>query len=360
MKAVYNYGAGPAMLPKEVMQRASDELLDWQETGISVMELSHRSEEFMAIAERTEIDLRDLLGIPSDYQVLFLQGGASSQFAMVPLNLMQDEAAADYIHTGTWSGKAIAEGSRFCRVNVAATAEPGGFTTIPMWSEWVLDTDAAYVHYTSNETIQGVQFHWVPEVGEVPLVVDMTSDILSRPVDISRFGVIYASAQKNLGPAGLTVVILRSDLIGSARAGTPCLYQYETHARHGSMYNTPPTFSWYMAGLVLTWLKDKGGLAVMAGCNQRKADKLYRAIDASNLYTNAVDPACRSWSNIPFRLVDEKSERLFLIEANAEGLVALRGHRSVGGIRASIYNAMPEEGVDVLVEFMAEFERRHG
>lgn len=359
-RAVYNFGAGPAMLPREVLQRARDELLDWRGTGVSVMELSHRSDEYMAIAERTECDLRALLDIPSSYKVLFLQGGASSQFAMVPLNLGHDKGSADYVHTGIWSGKAIAEGRRFCRVNVAATSEPVGFTTIPKREKWALDTNAAYFHYTSNETIQGVQFHEIPNVDAVPLVADMTSDILSRPIDVSRFGIIYASAQKNIGPAGLTVVIIRADLIGTAPMGVPRLYQFDTYAKHGSMYNTPPTFSWYMAGLVLEWLKSKGGLSAFGEYNRRKADKLYRAVDDSSLYTNAVDPAYRSWMNVPFRLDDEKLERLFLAEANSEGLFALRGHRSVGGIRASIYNAMPEEGVDALVAFMAEFERRHG
>ena len=360
MSRVYNFSAGPAMLPEAVLRRAREELLDWQGSGMSVMEMSHRGKEFMSIARQAEADLRELMGIPENYRVLFLQGGASLQFAMVPLNLMRGPGKADYVLTGSWSKKAIAEGKRFGAVNIAASTEESGFTTVPPQETWQLDPEAAYVHYTPNETIQGVEFHWIPDTGDVPLVADMSSTILSRPIDVSRFGLIYAGAQKNAGPAGLTLVIVREDLIGHAQAGTPTLLDYATHAEAGSMYNTPPTYAWYIAGLVFQWIKEQGGLAAMGERNKRKADKLYAAIDASDFYANPVDPAARSWMNVPFTLADPALDPVFLEEAAAEGLVTLKGHRSVGGMRASIYNAMPEEGVDALVQFMAEFERRHG
>ncbi len=360
MSRVYNFSAGPAMLPEAVLRRAQEEMLDWHGSGMSVMEMSHRGEHFMSIARQAEADLRELMGIPDNYRVLFLQGGASLQFAMVPLNLMRGPGKADYVLTGSWSKKAIAEGKRFGAVNIAASTEETGFTTVPPQETWQLDPEAAYVHYTPNETIQGVEFHWIPDTGDVPLVADMSSTILSRPIDVTRFGVIYAGAQKNIGPAGLTIVIVREDLIGHAQAGTPTMLDYATHAEAGSMYNTPPTYAWYMAGLVFQWLKEQGGLAAMAERNKRKADKLYAAIDASDFYANPVDPTARSWMNVPFTLADPSLDPVFLKEAEAEGLVTLKGHRSVGGMRASIYNAMPEEGVDALVQFMAEFERRHG
>ena len=360
MSRVYNFSAGPAMLPEEVLRRAREELLDWQGSGMSVMEMSHRGKEFMSIARQAEADLRELMGIPENYRVLFLQGGASLQFAMVPLNLMRGPGKADYVLTGSWSKKAIAEGKRFGAVSIAASTEESGFTTVPPQETWQLDPEAAYVHYTPNETIQGVEFHWIPDTGDVPLVADMSSTILSRPIDVTRFGLIYAGAQKNAGPAGLTLVIVREDLIGHAQAGTPTLLDYATHAEAGSMYNTPPTYAWYIAGLVFQWIKEQGGLAAMGERNKRKADKLYAAIDASDFYANPVDPAARSWMNVPFTLADPALDPVFLEEAAAEGLVTLKGHRSVGGMRASIYNAMPEEGVDALVQFMAEFERRHG
>jgi len=327
---------------------------------MSVMEMSHRGKDFVAIAERAEADLRRLMGIPEDYHVLFLQGGATSQFAMVPMNLLRGRGRADYIDTGLWSRKAIKEARRYCEVNVAASSEAQGYTTIPPRETWRLDPQAAYVHYTPNETIGGVEFHWVPDTGEVPLVADMSSTILSRPVDVSRFGLIYAGAQKNIGPAGLTVVIVRKDLVGETLPGTPTMFDYAAHAEAGSMLNTPPTFAWYLAGLVFQWLLEQGGLEAMAERNRRKAEKLYAAIDASGLYRNPVDPACRSWMNVPFTLADPRLDAAFLAEAEAAGLVALKGHRSVGGMRASIYNAMPEEGVDRLIEFMQDFERRHG
>ncbi len=359
MARIFNFSAGPAMLPREVMERAAAEMTDWHGRGISVMEMSHRSREFISIAEKAEADIRELMAIPDNYRVLFLQGGASSQFAMVPLNLLRGRGTADYINTGMWSKKAIAEARRFCEVNVAASGETGGFTGIPPRSEWSLNPDAAYVHYTPNETIGGVEFFDVPDVGDVPLVADMSSTILSRPVDVSRYGVIYAGAQKNIGPAGLTVVIVRDDLIGGEAPGTPTMFSYATHSKAGSMYNTPPTYSWYMAGLVFEWIKEKGGLKAMAEINRRKSEKLYKAIDESDFYHNPVDPACRSWMNVPFTLSDPGLDGKFLGQAEEAGLITLKGHRSVGGMRASIYNAMPEEGVDALIEFMKDFEKKN-
>ncbi len=360
MSRIYNFSAGPAMLPEEVLSQAREEMLDWQGSGMSVMEMSHRGKEFMSIAAQAEADLRELLAVPANYKVMFLQGGASSQFAMVPLNLLRGKTGADYINTGMWSKKAIAEGKRYCAVNVAASSEESKFTTIPAQGQWQLKADAAYVHYTPNETIGGVEFHWVPETGEVPLVADMSSTLLSRPIDVSKFGVIYAGAQKNIGPAGLTVVIVREDLMGEAQSGTPTMFDYKTQAEAESMYNTPPTYAWYLAGLVFQYLKRKGGLKAMAEINQRKADKLYAAIDGSGYYRNPVDKDCRSWMNVPFTLADADLDKTFLAEAAEAGLKTLSGHRSVGGMRASIYNAMPEAGVDTLVDFMQDFARRNG
>lgn len=360
MSKVYNFSAGPAVLPAEVLEQARDELVDWHGSHMSVMEMSHRGKEFMSIAEKAEADLRELMKIPDNYKVLFLQGGASSQFAMVPINLLRGNSKADYIWTGAWGKKAIAEGKRYCGVNVAASSEAENFTTIPDPSGWSLDSDAAYVHYTPNETIGGVEFHWIPDVGDVPLVADMSSTILSRPIDVSKYGVIYAGAQKNIGPAGLTVVIVRDDLIGQPVDGQPVMFDYATHANNDSMYNTPPTYGWYLAGLVFEWLKEKGGLEAISMINHRKASALYKAIDDSSFYANPVDPDCRSWMNVPFTLADPELDATFLEEAKQEGLVTLKGHRSVGGMRASIYNAMPEEGVVALIDFMGEFEKRHG
>jgi len=314
----------------------------------------------MSIAAKAESDLRDLMKIPDNYKVMFLQGGASSQFAMVPINLLRGKDKADYIWTGARGKKAIAEGKRYCNVNVAASSEADGFNSIPEPGTWQLDKEAAYVHYTPNETIGGVEFHWIPDVGDVPLVADMSSTILSRPVDVSRFGVIYAGAQKNIGPAGLTVVIVRDDLVGQPVEGQPVMFDYATHANNESMYNTPPTYGWYLAGLVFEWLKEKGGLEAISMVNHTKARLLYDAIDASDFYANPVDVNCRSWMNVPFTLADANLDATFLEEAAKIGLVTLKGHRSVGGMRASIYNAMPEEGVRALVEFMADFEKRHG
>jgi len=359
MSRVYNFGAGPATLPEAVLEQAKDEMLDWQGSGMSVMEMSHRGKEFMSIAAQAEKDLRELLTIPDQYKVLFLQGGASSQFAMVPINLLRGKNKADYINTGSWSKKAISEARRFCNVNIAASSEKDGFNTIPPQSKWQLDSDAAYVHYTPNETIGGVEFHWIPDTANAPLVADMSSTILSRPVDVSKYGVIYAGAQKNIGPAGLTVVIVREDLIGMVLPGMPIMFDYKTQAENDSMYNTPPTYAWYLAGLVFSRLKHQGGLSAMAEINRRKAERLYSAIDASDFYTNPVDPVCRSWMNVPFTLADSNLDSTFLEQAKKAGLVALKGHRSVGGMRASIYNAMPEQGIDALVDFMGDFEKDH-
>ncbi len=360
MSRIYNFSAGPGVLPEEVLAQARDEMLDWNGSGMSVMEMSHRGKEFMSIAEKAEADLRDLMAIPVNYKVLFVQGGASSQFAMVPMNMLRGKTKADYINTGQWSKKAISEAKRYCAVNVAATSEADGFNSVPAQVEWKLDADAAYVHYTPNETIGGVDFPFIPATGAVPLVADMSSTILSRPVDVSKFGLIYAGAQKNIGPAGLTVVIVRDDLIGQCLAGTPTMFDYQTHAKDGSMYNTPPTYGWYFAGLVFARLKAQGGLAAMAAHNKRKAEKLYTAIDDSGFYKNPVAKHCRSWMNVPFTLPDAALDEAFLKGAKVAGMVALKGHRSVGGMRASIYNAMPEAGVDALIAYMADFAKRNG
>lgn len=360
MSRVYNFSAGPAMLPVEVLQQAKEEMLDWQGTGMGVMEMSHRGKEFMSIATRAEADLRELLAIPGNYRVLFLHGGASSQFAMVPVNLLRGKRAADYINTGTWSKKAIAEGQRYCQANIAASSEADNFTTVPPQSQWHTSPDAAYLHYTPNETINGVEFPFIPETGATPLVADMSSTLLSRPIEVAKYGVIYAGAQKNIGPAGLAVVIVRADLMGQTMSGAPTMFDYRVHADHGSMYNTPPTYSWYLAGLVFQWLKSRGGLAKMAEINARKARKLYTVIDDSDFYQNPVDPGCRSWMNIPFTLVNPDLDETFLTEAMRAGLVSLKGHRSIGGMRASIYNAMPEEGVAALIGFMQDFAQKYG
>jgi phosphoserine aminotransferase len=361
MTRVYNFSAGPAALPEEVLAQARDEMLDWHGSGMSVMEMSHRGKEFMSIASDAEADLRDLLAIPDGYKVLFLQGGATSQFAMVPLNLIGRTGKADYYRTGSWSKKAIAEAKRFGEVRVTSDREVDGrFTSVPGVGEIAVSADAAYLHYTPNETIEGVEFPYVPDTGGVPLVADMSSTILSRPLDVARFGLIYAGAQKNIGPAGLAIVIVREDLIGRPLDGTPTMFDYATHADAGSMYNTPPTYAWYLAGLVFKWLKQRGGLAAMAEVNRHKAALLYGLIDRSDFYANPVDPECRSWMNVPFTLADPSLDEAFLKGAGDAGLKTLKGHRSVGGMRASIYNAMPEAGVKALADYMVEFERTHG
>ena len=360
MTRVYNFSAGPAALPQAVLEQLRDEMLDWHGQGMSVMEMSHRGKAFVGIAQQAEADLRELLAVPANYKVLFLQGGATAQFAAIPLNLAAaDGAVADYVNTGAWSKKAIGEAKRYCKVNVAADAG-GNYTGVPAQSTWKLTPGAAYLHYTPNETIGGVEFPFVPEVGDVPLVADFSSSILSRSIDVSRFGVIYAGAQKNIGPAGLVVVIVREDLLGKARADVPTVFDWKAMSADGSMLNTPATYSWYVAGLVFQWIKRQGGVAAMEQANRAKAAKLYGAIEASGYYRNPVDPACRSWMNVPFTLPNADLDKPFIEGAKKAGLVALEGHRSVGGMRASIYNAMPMAGVEALVEYMAEFQRTHG
>jgi len=354
---VFNFAAGPAALPLEVLEQARDEMTDWRDSGMSVMEVSHRSKAFIAVAQQAEADLRELLAIPEHYKVLFLQGGASAQFAAIPMNLTRSDSRVDYLNTGAWSAKAISEAAHYCQVNVAADGAACNYSAVPPVSDWKLSAAPAYVHYTPNETIGGVEFGFVPQVA-APLVADMSSTILSRPVDVNRFGLIYAGAQKNIGPAGLCVVIVRQDLIGRARHGTPTVWDYQAVAAAGSMLNTPPTFAWYLAGLVFKWLKRQGGLAAAAERNRAKAELLYRTIDESRFYRNPVTPACRSWMNVPFTLTNPALDAAFLAEARAAGLVNLEGHRSVGGMRASLYNAMPLEGVTALTEFMRHFERR--
>ncbi len=357
---VFNFAAGPATLPTEVLEQARDELLDWHGAGMSVMEVSHRSKAFVGVARQAEQDLRELLGVPDTYRVLFLQGGATAQFAAVPMNLASRGAVADYINTGQWSKKAIAEARAYLDVQVIADEKHSNYSTVPARESLGFTPGAAYVHYTPNETIGGVEFPYAPDPGETPLVADMSSTILSRPVDVGRYALIYAGAQKNIGPSGITLVVVRDELLGRAREGTPSVLDYKAMADAGSMLNTPPTFGWYVAGLVFQWLKRQGGLAVMAERNRAKAQRLYQAIDGSSFYANPVDPGCRSWMNIPFTLARPELEASFLDEARAHGLANLEGHRSVGGMRASLYNAMPMAGVDALVEFMSEFERRHG
>jgi phosphoserine aminotransferase len=360
MPRVFNFSAGPGTLPEEVLLQAADEMLDWRGSGQSVMEMSHRGKEYLSIAEQAEADLRKLLGVPDGYHVLFLQGGASLQFEMIPMNLIRGRAVADYIHTGEWAKKAINAAKGLADVNVAASAEDRSFSYVPAQSEWQLTERAAYVHYTANETIGGVEFGWIPDVGDVPLVSDMSSNMLSRPLEVGRFGLIYAGAQKNIGPAGLTLVIVREDLLGHARTATPTFMDFAAMAKDGSMLNTPPTFAWYMAGLVFQWLKRQGGLQGIGERNRAKAEKLYAAIDGSSFYRNPVAKDARSWMNVPFTLANPELDKTFAAEAKQAGLVTLEGHRSVGGMRASLYNAMPMEGVNALVDFMRTFEKKHG
>jgi phosphoserine aminotransferase len=357
---VFNFAAGPAMLPAEVLDQVREELPDWRASGGSVLEASHRGRAFLGLAADAESTLRELLEIPESYKVLFLQGGATGQFAAVPLNLAMPYSVVDYLNTGAWSKKAIAEARRYCSVRIAADESASGYTTVPAAESIGLSHDAAYVHYTPNETIGGVEFPYVPDTGSAALVADMSSTLLSRPIDVRRFGVIYAGAQKNIGPAGLCLVIVREDLIGRARPQTPSVWDYQAMAKDGSMVNTPPTFAWYVAGLVFRWLRKQGGLAAMAVHNRMKAELLYAAIDASGFYRNPVARGCRSWMNVPFTLIEPELDVTFLNEARVVGLTNLEGHRSVGGMRASLYNAMPLEGVEALVGFMKNFERRYG
>jgi len=359
MSRVYNFSAGPAALPLDVLNIIRNDLPDWQGTGMSVMEVSHRSAEFVELAARCEANLRKLLAIPDDYSVLFPQGGATMQMAMAPLNLAGKDDTADYVVTGSWGKKAAGEAAKFCRARVSANAADKNFTYIPDQSGWERSDDAAYLHYTPNETIAGVEFHYVPG-GDVPLVADMSSTILSRPIEVSKFGVIYAGAQKNIGPAGITVVIVRKDLLERAPDSLPHLMTWKSYATSDSMTNTPPTFAWYVADLVFSWLEEQGGLTAIGKINERKASKLYAAIDGSDFYSNPVAVDCRSWMNVPFILADADLDARFLADSKAAGLTNLKGHRSVGGMRASIYNAVSEEAVDALIDFMQQFEKENG
>ena len=360
MSRKYNFSAGPAALPEAVLQRARDEMLDWQGVGASVMEVSHRGKAFEALAAKADDDLRGLLAIPDDYAVLFLQGGATQHFAQVPMNIAQGRSA-DYVLTGHWGEKAAKEAGKVCAVRIAASSADSGFRDIPPRAGWQLDPDAAYVHLTPNETIHGVEFHDVPDTGAVPIVADMSSTLLSRPIDVARYGLIYACAQKNIGPSGLVVLIVRRDLLARSPDTLPDILRYDRHAENGSMLNTPPTFALYLAGLIFDWLKEQGGLDAMARTNRDKAAALYAAIDASNgYYRNEVAATARSWMNVPFQLHDAALDAAFLREAEDAGLAALKGHRVVGGMRASLYHAVPMAGVEALVSFMADFARRHG
>jgi phosphoserine aminotransferase len=356
---IFNFGAGPAAMPVEVLEKAKWELVTWHDAGMSVMEMSHRGEEFVKIAAEAEADLRTLLAIPKNYRVLFLQGGATLHFSAIPMNLLAGRKRADYVHTGEWSKKAIEAAKKFCEVNVAASSADKNFTYVPRQSAWKLSRDAAYVHVCTNETIGGVEYHWTPDTGTTPLVADMSSHILSRPVEVSKFGLIYAGAQKNIGPAGLVVVIVREDLLGHAMPTTPNVLDYKAMAEADSMINTPPTFSVYLAGLTFKWLLERGGLAAAEKTNLRKSKMLYDYIDAQGFYSNPVARQDRSRMNVPFRLRDDKLDAKFLAAAQARGLSQLKGHRSVGGMRASIYNAMPVEGVEALIEFMEEFRAKN-
>jgi len=360
MTRVFNFSAGPAALPEPVLRQAAAEMLDWHGSGMSVMEMSHRGKEFIAIAADAEARLRRLLAVPANYKVLFMQGGAIAQNAIVPMNLLRGKAKADYVDTGEWSKKSIKEAKKYCTVNVAASAAASGYTTIPARESWRLDPDAAYVHICGNETIGGVQYHFTPEVGSVPLVADMSSEILSRPIEVSKYGLIYAGAQKNVGPSGLTIVIVRDDLLGQPHALLPSAFDYKTVADNDSMYNTPPTYAIYIAGLVFEWLEAQGGLAAIERHNRAKAALLYDYLDTTRFYKAPVARECRSLMNVPFKLADERLDADFLKGAEEHRMVQLKGHRSVGGMRASIYNAMPIEGVRTLVAYMKEFEARHG
>jgi phosphoserine aminotransferase len=360
MTRVFNFSAGPAALPESVLRQAADEMLDWHGSGMSVMEMSHRGKEFIAIHAEAESLLRELLAVPKNYKVLFMQGGAIGENAIVPMNMLRGHASADYIDTGEWSKKSIKEAKKYGKVNVAASSAADGYTNIPKRETWKLDPDAAYVHICSNETIGGVEYHWTPDVGNVPLVADMSSDILSRPVDVSKYGLIYGGAQKNIGPAGLTIVIVRDDLLGGALPITPSAFDYTQQAEADSMLNTPPTYAIYIAGLVFNWIKARGGLVAMEAHNRRKAAVLYDYLESTSFYTSPVAKDCRSLMNVPFKLKDEKLDEAFLKGAQARSMLQLKGHRSVGGMRASIYNAMPIEGVQALVTYMKEFEAQHG
>jgi phosphoserine aminotransferase len=356
----YNFSAGPAALPEEVLREAQAELLEWNGARASVMEISHRGKDFVALAAESERNLRELLAIPSGYKVLFLQGGATQHFAQIPMNLASRAQSADYVVTGDWSEKAAKEAKPSVSVRIAATSQATNYDRIPARDSWELDPDAAYFHYTPNETIRGVEFPDIPDVGDVPIVADLSSTILSRPIDVSRFGLIYAGAQKNIGAAGLVVMIVRDDLLARCPKDLPKIFNYAEQAAQDSMLNTPNTFGWYLASLVFKWLKAQGGVEAMAKRNRAKADLLYSYIDGSGFYRNPVEKRARSWMNVPFTLPREGLDAAFLAESEAAGLLHLKGHRAVGGMRASIYNAMPIEGVRALVEFMKDFAKRNG
>jgi phosphoserine aminotransferase len=360
MTRVFNFSAGPAVLPQSVLEQAAAEMLDWQGSGMSVMEMSHRGKEFMSIAAEAQALLRELLAVPANYKVLFMQGGALAENAIVPMNMLRGKTKADYIDTGEWSKKSIAEAKKYMTVNVAASSAASGYTTIAPRQTWQLDPQAAYVHICSNETIGGVEFAQAPDVGDVPLAADMSSSILSRPVEVANYGLIYGGAQKNIGPAGLTLVIVREDLIGGALPFTPSAFDYKVVADNDSMFNTPPTYAIYIAGLVFKWIKAQGGLVAMEARNRKKAALLYEFLDSTRFYNAPVARDCRSLMNVPFKLHDSQLDAAFLAGAQARGLVQLKGHRVVGGMRASIYNAMPIEGVQALVAYMKEFEARQG
>jgi phosphoserine aminotransferase len=361
MSRAFNFSAGPAALPEPVLLQARDELLEWGGERASVMEISHRGKGFETMAAQAEQDLRDLLAVPDNYRILFLQGGATQHFAQIPMNLASPGQVADYVVTGAWGQKAVAEGKPYCQVNVAATSEADNFTSVPPIASWKLSPGAAYVHVTPNETIHGVEFEDLPDTQGVPVIADLSSTILSRPIDVSRYGMIYAGAQKNIGPSGLVVVIVRDDLLTRAPANMAKIFSYAAHAKEKSLLNTPPTFSWYLAGLVFKHMKAEGGLAAMGERNRRKAELLYGAIDGSGgFYANPVQVANRSWMNVPFTLRDAGLDEVFLTESKKAGLLSLKGHRAVGGMRASIYNAIPLDGVKALVDFMQDFARRNG
>ena len=360
MTRVFNFSAGPAALPESVLRIAADEMLDWHGSGMSVMEMSHRGKEFISIHAEAESLLRELLAVPKNYKVLFMQGGAIGENAIVPMNMLRGRTSADYINTGEWSKKSIKEAGKYARVNVAASSEDSKFTRVPARATWQLDPNAAYVHICANETIGGVEYHWTPDTGVVPLVADMSSNILSRPVEVAKYGLIYAGAQKNIGPAGLTIVIVRDDLLGGALPITPSAFNYAEQAANDSMLNTPPTYAIYIAGLVFHWIKAQGGLAAMEAHNRAKAALLYDHLDATKFYSSPIAREDRSLMNVPFKLHDPALDKAFLEGAQARHMLQLKGHRSVGGMRASIYNAMPVEGVKTLVAYMKDFEAEHG
>ncbi|GAB3626328.1 phosphoserine transaminase [Pandoraea terrae] len=369
MTRAFNFSAGPAALPAEVLQQAAEEMLDWHGAGMGVMEMSHRGREFMSILAQAQADLRELLAVPDNYRILFMQGGALAENAIIPMNLLgqrpDERRTADYVVTGAWSVKSQKEARRYCDVNIAASTEADKFTRLPAQAEWRLSKDPAYVHVCTNETIHGVEYFWTPDLAaaglpDVPLVADVSSHILSRPLDVSRFGVIYGGAQKNIGPSGLTLVIVRDDLLDRSLPVCPTAFHWKTVAENDSMYNTPPTYAIYIAGLVFQWLKRRGGLAAMEAQNKAKAELLYGYLDNSGFYRTAVAKDCRSRMNVPFFLHDETLNDVFLAGARERGLLQLKGHKSVGGMRASIYNAMPLEGVTALVDYLREFERSHG